>query len=98
MHVLPAFKSGKYTIAFCIDADGNHSLAEAKDGSELTQLKAEVLNNLPVDKIQQHRTLVKQSDLGAQRGKHRSIFQTDNAGTHHDQLPRNLFQAVYLVG
>src|SRR5215813_12644260 len=91
MHVFAAFELGRHTIAFCIDADGNHFLAEAKNRSKLTQLKAEVLNNLPVDKIQQHRTLIEQSDFCAQGGKHGSIFQTDDASAHHDEFARNLY-------
>src|SRR5262249_1984203 len=98
MHIFAALEFGEYTIALRIDANGNYLLAQTKDRAELTQLKAEVLNNLSVDKIQQHRSLIEQSDLGAQSGKHGSIFQTDNAGAHHDEFPGNLFQAMHLIG
>ena len=95
---LAALQLGEDAVAVFVEAHLHDFLAQAKYRAQLTQLEAQALDDLAVDKVQQRRPLVEQRDLHAQGREHRRILQADDAGADHDQLARQLFQFVHLVG
>src|SRR5262249_40758421 len=52
---------------------------------------------LAIDKFEQPWALIKQRDFGSERGKHGSVFQTDDSCAHDDQVTRDLLQAMNLI-
>ena len=98
VNVLSARQLGKHPVALFVEADRNDFFAEPKHRPQLPQLEAQALHNFAVHEIQQYGTLVEQSDFHAQGGKHGRVFQPDNAGAHDDQVARDFFQAVHLIG
>ena len=98
MDRLAALQLGEDAVAIVIEAHLHDLLAQPKHRPELAQLEAQALYDLAIDEVQQRGTLVEQRDLHAQRGEHRRILQSDDARAHDDQLARQIFQFVYLVG
>ncbi len=95
---LATLQLGKNAIAVVVKTHLNDFFTQTKHGSQLAKLEAETLHHLAIDKVQQCGTLIEQRDLHPQRREHGSIFQSDDAGAHDDQLARQLLQLVYLVG
>src|SRR5712671_5349832 len=93
-----AFQLGEDLVAPLVKANLHDLLAQAKDGPELAQLEGEALDDFAIDKLQQGGPQVKDRDLHAQSCKHGRVFNADNAGAHDNQLARNFFEAVDLIG
>ncbi len=81
-----------------IEADGNDFFSEPEYRSQLPQLEAQAFHNFAIHEIQQYGALVEQRNLDAQGREHGCVFEADDAGTHDNQVPRDFFQTVHLIG
>src|SRR5262245_50524352 len=98
VHVLSAFQLGENAITPIVESHGHDFLTQAKNRAQLTQLKTETLDDFPIREIQKDGSLVEQGYLHAQSGKHRGVFETNNAGADDDQVPWHLLEFVQLIG
>src|ERR1700690_381295 len=98
MDVFPACQLGENSVALFIESDRFNFLAEAEYRSQLPQLEAQTFHNLPIHKIEQGGTLIEQGNFYPKGSEHRSVFQSDYAGAHHNQVSRDFLQTMDLIG
>src|SRR6266849_286126 len=94
---LSALQRRKNFVALFVEANRNHFLSDTENRSQLPQLETQALDNLPIDKIQQRRTLVEQRHLHSKRREHGRVFQPDNSRAHYNQFSRYLLDKVHLI-
>ena len=66
-NLFPAFEFRKNAVALRVDADARHFFAKPEHRAQLTQMVGQRIDNLAIHKIQNHRTLIDQSDFHSQR-------------------------------
>src|SRR6266404_1701048 len=96
-NLLPALQCRKNLVSLFVETNRHHLLADAENRPQLPQLETQAFDNLPIHKIQQRRTLVKQRHLHSQRREHGRIFQPDNPRAHYNQFARYLLDKVHLI-
>src|SRR6185295_10588032 len=78
--------------------DFGYFLTESKNNALASQIKAERFDYFLIVKVKKSGPLFDHFYLDAERRKHRSVFESDHARAHDDQIARNPASLSQLIG